>query len=360
MRDPWNDAELARRFNESARDSEARAPLNAALSRIIARRPALSGLLAHAPDPQQLPVLLLAAIHFLVLDEPQHPLASWYPNITEHPRAPDDRRLASTLESFVDERATTIIELVASRHVQTNEIGRCAALMPAMRLVADEVGPLAHLDVGASAGLNLLLPAFSFRYDDGPLIGPDPATVEIGCSTRGEAPLDLSRCVLPGLASRCGIDQRPIDVTDPTEARWLEACCWPDQADRFRRLRAAISIARTSPPELLAGDAVDAVAGAIERMAHRAHPVVTTTWTLNYLPPNRRRAFVDELDRISATTDLSWVFAESPALTPELPHGGDLRGEHLTELTLVTWRGGQRTVRHLAVIHPHGYWIHWR
>ena len=360
MRDPWNDSELARRFDAQARTAYARAPLNAALASIIARRPALHGLLGHAPDTQQLPVLLLAAIHFLVLDEPEHPLAGWYPNITEHPHAPDDRRLADTLESFVEERSAAVLDIVGSRHVQTNEVGRCSLLLPAFRLVADEFGEIAHLDVGASAGLNLLLPSFSYRYDGGEPIGPDDSTVKLMCDTRGDSPVDLSSMTVPAISSRCGIDARPIDITDPGEARWLEACCWPDQADRFQRLRAAIDIARQQPPELLMGDAVDSVTTTVERMATRAHPVVSTTWALNYLAAERRSAFVAALDRARTTIDLSWVFAESPALTPELPHDQDLKDDHLTELTLVTWRDGERTIRHLAETHPHGYWIHWR
>jgi hypothetical protein len=360
VRDPWSDSELAQHFAAHARASVSRAPLNAALAGIIARRRNLHGLLAHAPATQRLPVLLLAAIHFLVLDEPEQPLARWYPNITEHPHAPGDRRLAATLEAFVEERAAAILELVASRHVQTNEVGRCAVLLPALRLVADDVGPLAHLDVGTSAGLNLLLPKFSYRYDDGPAIEHAGSTVEIDCSTRSQAPLDLSTMVIPEIASSCGVDVRPVDVTDPTAARWLEACCWPDQTDRFDRLSAAIGVARAAPPELLAGDAVDSLAGATARMSTRGHVVVTTTWTLNYLTPTRRHDFVVELDRIGADLDLSWVSAESPALTPELPHADDLRDEHLTELTVVSWRNGRRSVRHLAETHPHGYWIHWR
>ena len=360
MRDPGSDSELARRFADSARQSEARAPLNAALARIIAHRPELHRLLAHAPRAQQLPVLLLATIHFLVLEDPDHPLARWYPNLTERPLDPDDERLAPTLEVFVDERLATVIECVASRQVQTNEVGRCAILLPPLRLVADEVGPLAHLDVGASAGLNLLLPDFSYRYDGGGSIGSHAATVQIACSTRGTAPLDLRSTTIPEIVRRCGIDRRPIDVTDPTEARWLEACCWPDQADRFRRLGAAIDMARSSPPELLAGDAVDSLAATVERLADRAHVVVTTTWALNYLEPGRRIDFLAELDRIATATDLSWVFAESAALTPELPHADDVTDDALTQLVLVTWRDGRRSVRHLAATHPHGYWIHWR
>ncbi len=66
------------------------------------------------------------------------------------------------------------------------------------------------------------------------------------------------------------------------------------------------------------------------------------------------------LDTVGANIDLSWVIAESPAQTPELPHPDDLAGEHITALTLVTWRAGVKHVQHLATCHPHGYWLHWR
>ena len=358
MRDPWDESELARRFDAHSRHAFARAPLNAALAGVIARHRDLYSLLGHAPSEQQLPVMLLAAIHDQVLLEPDHELARWYPNLVAEPRQPDDPALATTLRAFVRERAPAILEIVGTRHVQTNEVGRCALLLPAFALIGADA-PLAHLDVGASAGLNLLLPSFSVRYDGGEPIGPRDATVGLSCDTRGDPPLALDSLRLPDITGRCGIDARPIDVTDPAEARWLEACCWPDQADRFRRLRAAIELAQHDPPELLAGDAVESVGPAIERMATRGHPVVTTTWALNYLGADRRARFVDELDRLGAATDLSWVFAESPALTPELPHSQDLRDDHLTELSLVTWRGGVKTVRSLAETHPHGYWIHW-
>ena len=77
-------------------------------------------------------------------------------------------------------------------------------------------------------------------------------------------------------------------------------------------------------------------------IANYIHPIVTTSWALNYLPAERRRTFVDTMDAVGRETEVSWVIAESPAQTPELPHPTDLVGEetHRTALTLVTWRGG--------------------
>ncbi len=62
--------ELAERFRRQAEGAESRAPLYAAMSRIVAEDDALLGLLLHPPPEQRLPVLFLAAVHLLVLAEP--------------------------------------------------------------------------------------------------------------------------------------------------------------------------------------------------------------------------------------------------------------------------------------------------
>jgi hypothetical protein len=354
------DDDSARRFADFSSTAHPRAPLYVALSAAIARDPELAGLLRDAPETQRMPVLLFACIHALVLDEPDHELAEWYPNLTPDHRSPTDRALVPTFERFVDEHRSRLSELLATRTTQTNEVGRCGLFLPAFGLIADEVGPIAHLDVGASGGLNLLLDRFQFRYtSDGRithLVG-GPSAVVVTVATTGDVPIPRT---LPSIVARCGVDRQPIDVTDDVEARWLEACVWPDQPERFHRLVAAIDIARSAPPELLAGDAVASLAPAIERLGGRGHPVVTNSWVLNYLTAEDRIAYLDELDRIGAERDLSWVYAEAPALIPELPNGPDPRDPQRTVLSMVRWRNGDRVVDHLATCHPHGFWMQWR
>jgi len=354
MRDPWNDSELIRRFHEHARSSLPRAPLNAALCSAIAADPSLSSLLGHAPTTQQLPVLLLAAIHDQVLRAPEHLLAEWYPNLTQTPRDPEDPDLARVLGEFVDERVPAILDTLGSRRVQTNEVGRCALFLPAFALVAADVGPLAHLDVGSSAGLTTLLPHYSYRYDDRSIIGDGQPLIPSG--TRGAGPVPTS---IPDVITARGVDLHPIDPTAASDARWLQACCWPDQTDRFRRLALALEVARRHPPTVEQGDALGRVARLAIDLAADGHPVVTTSWVLNYFEPTGRRTFVEQLDLVGRTIDLSWVIAESPVMTPELPHGDIFAGRNTTALTLVTWRDGQRSSRPLATCHPHGYWLHW-
>jgi len=360
-----DDAELSRRFAQFSATSAPRAPLYAALSVGISRDPALHGLLATAPPTQRMPVLLFAAVHRLLLDEPGHPLASWYPNLTVDHRAPSDRALLPTFSAFVAERRDELVRILHRRTTQTNEVGRCALLLPAFGMLAAEVGPLAHLDVGASGGLNLLLDRYRYEYAPRSANGiaaavtvvGEPSPVVIRTETTGDVPFPAT---MPTVGTRCGIDRTPVDVTDDGEARWLEACVWPDQADRFHRLVEAIGIAREHPPELLAGDAVGSLAPAVERIARAGHPVVTNSWVLNYLTSAERVAYLAELERLGTAGDLSWVYAEAPALIPELPNEPDPVDPHRTVLSMVRWRNGERRVDHLASCHPHGFWIQWR
>jgi hypothetical protein len=357
--DDWSDEHLRRLFDEFAETWRQRAPLYASLAATVARDAELHRLLLHADPTQRLPVLLFAAVHDLLLAEPSAPLARWYPTLVRDPRPPREAALARTFTDFVREHHEPIVERLGTRSTQTNEIGRCGLFLPVLGLLAEEVGELGHLDVGASGGLNLLVDRYEYRYTDAEgtttVLGSSPARIPV--ATRGAVPIPTE---LPTVTWRCGVDRRPIDVTDPGEARWLEACVWPDHVERFERLVAAIDIARASPPEVLAGDAVTSLAPAIERIGSDIHPVVTNSWVLNYLTSAERIAYLAELDRIGAERDLSWVYAEAPVHIPELPNRPDPANPHLTVLSLARWRDGRRTVDHLATCHPHGLSMRWR
>ncbi|MCW5954547.1 MAG: DUF2332 family protein, partial [Propionibacteriaceae bacterium] len=156
-----------------------------------------------------------------------------------------------------------------------------------------------------------------------------------------------------------GLDANPVDLTDPDQIRWLEACVWPDQTDRFERLRTAIAIGREQAVGVRPGDAVTDLAEALDALGEDGHPVVTTSWVLSYLSDDQRAAFVAALSERGRRRDLSWVYLEAPAYAPGLPRPSRAGDSELTVLTVVEWRGGKRSVRQLATCHPHGYTLRW-
>lgn len=169
------------------------------------------------------------------------------------------------------------------RRTQTNEVGRCAPLLLALDRVP---GPLALLEVGAAAGLCLALDRYSYRFDDDAVVGVgDPL---IACRTSG---VGRNPDRLPEIVWRRGIDLEPLSVADPDDVGWLEALLPPDRIDRLERLRAAVETVQSDPPEVVPGDALDALAATAASAPPAATLVVVSLGTLVYLAPDARVAF---------------------------------------------------------------------
>ena len=77
--------------------------------------------------------------------------------------------------------------MAAVRSTKTNEPRRCAGLLPVLAGIA---GPLALLEVGASAGLCLYPDRYSYSYDGLPPLhpadGPSPVLLEAGHRRRAD------------------------------------------------------------------------------------------------------------------------------------------------------------------------------
>ena len=158
-----SDREIAAMFHEFAESVSPRAPFYADIAHVIGDdlESAVRNLLDYAPQPQQRPVLLLAAIHYLVLQHHNTALSQRYPSVTGTPHrpSPDRNQLAADLHEFCDTYHDEIVNLVRTRHTQTNDISRSALLRLALaqqRVIENST----LIDVGCSAGLNLHLDAY--------------------------------------------------------------------------------------------------------------------------------------------------------------------------------------------------------
>ena len=343
--------QLAETFRRFAVAHQRGAPLYSKIADRVADEATVLDLMSAAPVMQRIPVLLFACAHHLLLSNPTGELAAHYPNISTRQA---DGDAGDLFVQFVLEHRDEMSALLATRSTQTNEIRRSNWFLFPFAMLERELGPLAHIDVGTSAGLNLLFPKLAFDIHPSGRIG-DTSALTIQCDVRGQPPLIDH---VPIVNWSVGIDAQPIDVHDEVAVRWLQACVWPDQVDRFTRLHSAIDLARQSNLRIDTGDAVENIVRLVAEASAYGHPTVTTSWVMNYLSPAQRESFVNELVRVGTTTDVSWVIAESPLETPELPVSSN-EGEDITVISLVTWRNGQQVSTRLARTHPHGNWIHW-
>ena len=328
-------------------------PLYDRISRAVVDDRDLLGVLARAPRDGQQAVLALAAVHFLLLGGLQHPLADVYAGHTDADPAPLFRHLVLT-------NADAVVDLLTTRRTQTNEVGRSAALAPALTVVAGRFGtPLALVDAGSSAGLNLRCDRYRLDYGEHGATGPPGAPVRIACHVvAGTPPVAPA---LPTIAGRVGIDRAPVDRADADAARGLLACTWPDTG-RLARTEQAIADARTDRPEIVAGDLFEELPRVLDRLPAHATACVITTWVLAYSRRDGRQAFVDLLRDAGTRRPVAWISAEDPAVLPqfdatELP---DHDGTRPSLLGLTVCDGDRFDATILGYVHPHGLWMDWR
>jgi hypothetical protein len=360
------------------------------ICRGIADDPDIHALMREVPVTQRRPNLLLAAVHFLLLRGARHPLAAHYNTVRsllqadtalegesalsdseDAPGTPGDD-VVDDFKDFCLTHRTQLLELIAVRNTQTNEVARCTALLPAFDVIASrspEVQPLSLLDLGTSAGLNLLVDSYAYTYrsrEDGTSreVGRTGSPVHLECIVRSDIN-SLPHLFIPPIVGRTGIDAAPIDPTSDDEADWLLACVWPDNLHRFARLRGALAVARSSPhrPVVHRADIVDDLVAVAETIAEDGPLVIFHSWVAAYLSPERQGQLVEVVREVARTRPVHYLYAESPVETPGLPtplSPSPGPTSHLTtalvHLDLTT--EGAVPVR-LADMHHHGNWLRW-
>ena len=152
--------------------------------------------------------------------------------------------------------------------MQTNEVRRSWFLLPCFLEVARRTGAETFdlLELGSSAGFNLLWDRYRYRYEAGEW-GPADALLELDGEERRPVPAELLALV-PRVRRRVGLDLDPVDVTTDEGALRLRSFVWPGQPERMERLDRAIAAVRAEPPELRARRHCGGAAAA----ARRARP----------------------------------------------------------------------------------------
>ena len=344
-------------------DSRAANPTYVALVDAVMGSDDLLALAALVPRPQFPANLLFASVHDLLLGGVDHPLATSYNSVaasrglTFVQRSPS--QIGALFNDFVTHYRTRIIPLLEQRFTQTNEVQRCGVLQSAIcevGLSADD--PVTLLDGGCSAGLNLFLDHYAITDSSGRTVGDPASSVAIAIEHRGAAP----KGTMPTIVQRLGLDQHPLDPADPDDSRWLEACLWPDDLERFTRLQRALSIARRERASctIRTGALEHDLAACAQLSDPSTHLVVMTSWAAAYLPEGAHEAFLDQLRTIGQRQEATWIAMEPAGAAHRLGLLDDAAASSLNQQTVVvatTLTGGSFTPRVLGTSHHHGYWL---
>jgi hypothetical protein len=315
--------EIAERYRDFATYARGDSPTFEAWALGVAEDPQVHAWLADLPRIKQQPNLVFAAARWHGAPAPGE-YAAFRAVLLEHER---------------DVKAT-----IRARATQTNEVGRLATLTPVLGLVG---GPLALVEVGASAGLCL----FPDRYDydwpgAGALTGSGGPTLT--ATATGPVPVPVRH---PEIAWRGGVDLNPLDVTDEDATAWLTTLVWPGQDERRRRLHQAITVARREPPYVVRGDLLDRLPELLEQAGRHGTPVILHSAVIAYLDDADRERFLEVMTGLVADGACRWISNEAPHVLPRVT--GDFEvgpGRFVLALDGVP----------VAAAHGHGHALEWR
>lgn len=273
---------------------------------LLARRP-------EAPLRDALILRLLGGVHHLVLQGAAPELAARYPSV-----GGDGATIDPAAFLAVVARNRDAITDALGRTVQTNEVGRCAALLPAFAEVARATHlPLHMLEVGASAGLlsnwdRYRYECFSSNFGD--------RTSGVRMIDRWAEPFDLA---MPSIVqSRAACDIAPLNIREDDSRLRLLSFVWPDQQRRFELLAAALDVAAMHQPVV---DQADAAVWLEHQLAVRPDDATTIVFhsiVWQYLPRSTKERMRGLLVKHGSTTTrtrpLAWVRMEPAGVVADV------------------------------------------
>lgn len=284
--------------------------------------------IGHRPPPN----MLFAAVQFLLMSDPDWPLAAFYPNLTDEPKPVEE--VDHAFKEFVLANEDEIERIGGSRYTQTNECKRCVALLPGVWFTGLERFHL--VEIGASAGLNLAMDEYGYRWGDVEWGASSSLLLEAGSTGGKVKPRELE------IASRTGLDLSPIDPADPEDRDWLLALIWPEHHERRQRLEQALSLASKVPMELLAGSALDTLPEVLEGLPADEPAVVVNSMALIQFTRPEREELYAIIERAARRRPVRRVSFEFLAAGDEW-------------VTVAADRG--RGLAQIGQAHPHGEWL---
>ncbi len=284
------------------------------------------------PIADAVPLRFLGGVHRLVLTGAAPELAAHYPSVGgRFDASAPDPAIANTFVATVDAHRAELVDALR-RPVQTNEVGRSAALLVGYLEIARATQqPLRVVEIGSSAGLNLRWDRYRYEGGEAGSVWGDASSplCFADCYVDPRPDLDVDAVV----AERIGCDAQPIDASTDEGRLTLRSFVWADQLARFAALDAALRIAATMPVTIERRDARAFLDEQLARQVSGVTTVVVHSIVWQYLTRDTRGAIVERLRTAgaAATNDapLAWLRME-PGKVPK----------ESAELRLAQWPSG--------------------
>lgn len=311
------------------------------LAHAIAEDDEMLAVASQIPHEQPAPNLLFAAVKYL-LKHSIDPLRQYYPNYTTIPLKAEEAFIP--FKHFVKKHQLQLSYLFATKRVQTNEVRRCAYLYPMLsEIFHKHQQPLALIELGTSAGLQLGIDHYQFSYGD-KKVGNEKSSLTLVSDNRGDTLPDSIHFPMQ-VATRIGMDLKTMNIQQEADLDWLEALIWPEHKERLTHLKKAASITRELPIQLVDGDATKQIVRIAKNVPQQEMLVIFHTHVANQFSEEAKMNLMHSLIEISKARPVYHIYNH---LYDQQLHQDFLDSEHIEE------------VRRLEQMDGHAKWFEWK
>ncbi|MEW9181002.1 DUF2332 domain-containing protein [Bacillus mycoides] len=264
-------------------------------------------LASYAQPGQPVPNLLLGAVHYLLLKGKEHSLKNYYQSLVEN----TDINLENAFYQFKDfchVYREEIISLLQTKLVQTNEVRRCAYLYPSFCYIFNKVNkPLALIEIGTSAGLQLFWDQYRYSYGTEEMYGNRQSNVHLQSEIKGEKkPSFLKQS--PPVMERIGLDLHVNNLNDEEDYLWLRALIWPEHKERLELFDQAATLVKEKSVQLIEGDGVALLPAIANQIREDAVICIFHTHVANQIPENVKHKLEKQIKEIGAKRDVFHLY----------------------------------------------------
>ncbi|MBA2876321.1 DUF2332 domain-containing protein [Thermaerobacillus caldiproteolyticus] len=261
---------------------------------------------SYARPGQSVPNLLFGAVQYLLLKGKEHELREYYGSIVKNPK--DFKQSFPYFRDFCLLYRKEIISVLKNKFVQTNEVRRCAYLYPSFCFIYHLVKqPLSLIEIGTSAGLQLIWDQYCYSYGSHEKYGNINSTVHITSEIKGECrPFLLPQS--PPVVSRVGIDLHINHLSNREDYLWLQALIWPEHRERMELFEQAAHCLKKQPIHLIEGDGIELLPEIARQIPENTSICIFHTHVANQIPNDAKYMLVEHIKELGKTRDVFHLY----------------------------------------------------
>ncbi|WP_255220303.1 DUF2332 domain-containing protein [Terribacillus saccharophilus] len=299
--------DIAKTFIDfSENECQGSSPLYVALARGVSSDMELLELCQYARSGQPIPNLFFGSVHYLLLKGKNHPLKEYYPSIVNQPKNP--KKAYPKFKEFCLCYKDEITYLLKVRLVQTNEVRRCGYLYPVFSAIYENINkPLALIEIGTSAGFQLLWDHYAYSYGNNKWYGNNDSKLRIVVGVNGDKFPEMTN-QSPKVGLRIGFDLNIVNLHDEEEKLWLRSLIWPEHEDRVVIFKQATEYVLQNKLTLIEGDGLELLDHYVEDIPSTQTICIYHTHVANQMSIEDKKYLLRKVELIGETRDVYHIY----------------------------------------------------